>query len=168
MRARLLSFLLAISIPAGGQTAEAIYKRACGPKASLFDVQQVKGNPHVEPELGKALVYFIQKESGAYFTTRVGLDGAWVGVIQRDPYIFTSVAPGEHHACVATKDRKPPEAELVHFTAEPGKVYYYLIRGIAASTGYGGFATIEVSLADRDEALLLIASDSKSVATPKP
>lgn len=53
-----------MSVSAAAQTAEAIYKRACGPKDSLFDVQHVKGIPPKTPEPGKALVDFIQKEYG--------------------------------------------------------------------------------------------------------
>jgi hypothetical protein len=110
-------------------------------------------------------VFFIQKGNGPVFTTRVGLDGAWAGVLQNDSYIFASVAPGEHHACAATLNRKRPEAELVNFTVEAGKTYYYLLRGIAA---YESSGTMEFGPADRDEARYLIASDPQSVATPAP
>jgi hypothetical protein len=160
--------LFAVSASATAQTADAIYKQACGPKEAAFDVQQVIRQPPTALEPGKALVYFIQKENDPIFITRVGLDGAWVGVIQHDSYIFAYVAPGEHHACAATQDRKHPGPELVHFTAEAGKVYYYFVRGIAGGGEYGGFATMEFGPADRDEALYLIASDLQSVAQPKP
>lgn len=161
--------LFAVSASATAQTADAIYKQACGPKDASFDVKQVFDvEPSAAPEPGKALVYFIQKESGPYFTTRVGLDGSWVGVIQHDSYFFVSVVPGEHHACAATQDRKHPGAELIHFTAEAGKTYYYLVRGIAATTSdSSNFATMVFGAADRDEALFLIASDPLSVAKPK-
>lgn len=167
MKALFALLLFAVSASATAQTADAIYKQACGPMDASFEVEQVKGQPPAAPEPGKALVYFIQKESGPYFTTRVGLDGSWVGVIQHDSYVFVSVVPGEHHACAATQDRKHPGAELVHFTAEAGNVYYYLVRGIAGSTGSGDFATMVFSAADRDEAHFLIASDPMSVSKPK-
>ncbi len=167
MKAALSVLLLAISVSATAQTADAIYKQACGPLNARFEVEQVKGQPPTAPEPGNALVYFIQKEAGAYFTTRVGLDGAWVGVIQQDSYIFVSVVPGQHHACAATLNRKHPEAELVSFAVEAGKTYYYLVRGIAASNS-SAFATMEFGPADRDEARYLIASDPQSVATPAP
>jgi hypothetical protein len=164
MKLPLLLLFLVMSIPAVGQSADATYQQACGPKDAKFAVEKVKGQSPTAPKPGKALVYFIQKETDPIFTTRVGLDGAWAGVLQHDSYIFVSVAPGEHHACMATQDRTNPGAELVHFTAEAGKVYYYLVRGIVG----GGFATMEFGPADRDEALYLIASDPQSVATPKP
>ena len=158
---------LSISIPAAAQTADAIYQRACGPKNASFDVQLVKRQPPAAPEPGKALVYFIQKEEDANLTTRIGLDGAWVGVIQRESYVFASVAPGEHHACAATLNRTHYEAELLHFTAEAGKTYYYLVRGISDGPGLRDVFK-EFGLADRDEGLALIASDPQSIAEPKP
>ncbi len=164
MKTSLLALLLVASIPAAAQTADAFYQRACGPKDAEFDVKQVRKQPPTAPEPGKALVYIIQDDYGFPFTTRVGLDGAWVGVVDRDSYIVVSVAPGEHHACVAGQNKKHPETELVHFTAEGGKVYYYLVSGI--STAGPGFAML-FGPADRDEALYLIASDPQSNATPR-
>ncbi len=111
-------------------------------------------------------MYFIQKETSPYFTTRMGLDGAWVGVIRHDSYIFVSVAPGEHHACAATQDRKHPGVELVDFTAEAGKVYYFLVRGIA-DMGNGGFATYGVRRRGSRRSALLDRLRSQSVAQPK-
>jgi hypothetical protein len=169
MKAALAVLLMAVPLSATAQTADAIYKQACGPLDARFVVEQVRGQPPAAPEPGKALVYFIQKEAGAHFTTRVGLDGAWVGVLEQDSYIFVSVAPGEHHACAATLNRKRPEAEFVHFTVEAGKTYYFLVRGTAASSAEGGgFAAMVFCAADRDEALFLIASYPQSVAKPAP
>jgi hypothetical protein len=167
MKAALAVLLLVLCASAAAQTADAIYRQACGPLNAKFVVEQAKGQPPAAPEPGKALVYFIQKESGPYFTTRLGLDGAWVGVIQHASYIFVSVAPGAHHACAATLNRKRPEAEFVHFTVEAGKTYYFLVRGTAANSAEGGgFAAMVFGAADRDEALFLIASYPQSVAKP--
>lgn len=167
MKPLFIVFALVFSVSATAQTADAIYHRACGPKEASFDVQLGKGQPPAAPEPGKALVYFIQKEPGTYFTTRVGLDGTWVGVIQHNSYIFVSVAAGEHHACAASLNRKHLEAELIHFEAEAGKTYYYLVRGIEPST-QGAFSAMEFVPADIDEALALIASDPQSSSRPKP
>ena len=165
MKALFALLLFAVPVSATAQTADAIYKQACGPKEAAFTVELVKGQPPAAPEPGKALVYFIQKETGTYFTTRVGLDGVWVGVIQHDSYIFASVAPGEHHACAATLNRKHLEAELIHFTVEAGNIYYYLVRGTAGI--YGGFGAMEFGPPDSDEALALIASDPQTVSKPE-
>ena len=166
-----LPLLLAISIPAAAQSADAIYQQACGPKDAEFIVEQVKMQLPMTPEPGKALVYFIQKEYAKRFTTRIGLDGAWVGVIKGNSYLALPLAPGEHRACVNLQHPGIPKEndEFLHITTEAGKVYYYLVRSINTSTGSGAGADIlELSPADRDEALYLIASDLQSVAKPKP
>jgi hypothetical protein len=163
MKALLALLLCAAYLSATAQTADAIYRQACGPRGEQFMVEQVKGQPPTASEPGKALVYFIQLEDSPIFTTRIGLDGDWVGVIQHDSYIFASVTPGEHHACAASQDRKHPGAEFAHFTAEAGKNYYYLVRGITGGVTY----TLLFGAADRDEALYLIAADPQSVAHPK-
>ena len=166
MRIVLASVLLLTSIPALAQNADVLYGKACGPKDAGFAVEQVKGQPAASPAPGKALVYVIQKESSRGIFTRVGLDGSWGGAIQGNSFIPLSVNPGEHHLCAATQDRKHPEAELVHFKAEAGKVYFYLVRVTADDVGNG--FTMAFDAVDRDEALYLIASDPQSVAKPKP
>jgi hypothetical protein len=166
MKALPLSLLLLVSLSASAQSADAIYQQACGPKNTSFEVHQVKGNPPAEPEPGKALVYFLQKKWGGNLMTRVGMDGAWAGVIQGNSYIYASVEPGEHHVCAASMGLKNPDAEFVHFNAQAGKVYYYLVR--AELIDNGGPLTMPIDPVDRDEALYLIASDPKTTATPKP
>ncbi len=92
-----------------------------------------KGLPLIKPTQGKALVYFIHDSGGApsigYPTTKMGVDGAWVGANHNDSYFYISVNPGEHHVCAGLptslyEDR----TELAHFSAEAGKVYYYRTR----------------------------------------
>ena len=162
-----LALLLTLTLPASAQTADAIYHQACGPADTSFQLQHVPATPPTAPEPGKALVFFIQEQSGMNFMTRIGLDGAWAGVVEGDSYITTSVTPGEHHVCAATMGRKHPKAEFLHFTAEPGKIYYYLVRATAADRGEG-FFSMPIGPVDRDEALYLLASDPQTKATPKP
>ncbi len=168
MKAPLLILLAAMSLSASAQTADTIYQQACGPKAAKFNVQLVSGQPPAAPEPGKALVYFIQDESG-YFITKVGLDGAWVGAIERNSYLFATVAPGEHHACAMWQknlgNAMHPAPHFAHFTAEAGKVYYYLIHSVDANVAV---EFLELGPVDHDEALFKISSDSQSVAKPKP
>ena len=136
MKALFAFLLFAVSASANAQTADAIYKQACGPKDASFDVEQVLDvEPSAAPEPGKALVYFIQKESGrAYFTTMVGLDGSWVGVIH-DSNFFVSVVPGEHHACAATQDRKHPGVELSRRRILFGPSYEAKVRSHTIAQG---------------------------------
>ena len=175
MKACLPALLLTLSLRAAAQSADELYKRACGPVNAAFNVQLLdtelaKPQPPAAPEPGKARVYFIQKEAEPTYTTRIGLDGSWVGVVLHDSYIAVAVEPGEHHACAATLNRKKREAELIHFTLEAGKTYYYLVHGVVGTGGqYGAtYATMLFGPVDSDEALLLIASNPRSEATPKP
>jgi hypothetical protein len=159
--------VLATALSATAQSADALYQRACGPQSASFDVQLVKGKNPAAPEPGKALVYFIQ--TGHSFTTRIGLDGSWAGVLLHNSYFFASLVPGEHHACAATLNRRHLEAELLHFNAEAGKSYFFRVRGlIQGGDKVPGPPAMEFAPSDSDEALALIASDQQSAATPKP
>ena len=60
--------LLTMSTSAVAQTADALYRQACGPKDTSFEVRQVEGHPPTAPEPGKALVYFVQESIGANYT----------------------------------------------------------------------------------------------------
>lgn len=157
-----------LTIPASAQTADAIYQRACGPKDVKFDVQQIKGQMTSAPEPGKARVFFILNAVDEPYTIIVGLDGKWVGAFKKDSYLFVSVAPGEHRACVNWQGSSKRDATLVHFIAKAGEVRYYLVRTIATGTGPAARDNMEFEPADRDEALYLIASDPQSIAMPKP
>jgi hypothetical protein len=70
-------------------------------------------------------------ESLAEPTVKVGVDGAWVGANKGDSYVFTSVAPGEHHMCVNWQSGILTPSGLfamANFTAETGKTYYFRAR----------------------------------------
>lgn len=166
MKLLFASLLLLTSIPALAQNVDDLYRQACGPKDTAFQVDHVQHPPAASPEPGKALVYFIQKESSRGIVTRVGLDGTWGGVILDNSYIPVSVSPGEHHLCAATQNRQNPDPVFAHFTAESGHVYYFLVRVTAADIG--STFTMELAPADRDEATYRIASEPRSVSKPKP
>jgi len=97
---------------------------------------KVDKNQHVvtQPEPGKALVYVIAEENpdDSYnigdITTRVGLDGTWVGANYGESYLSFTLAPGEHRVCVdgqstlASRQQLNGAAEL---TVEVGKTYYF-------------------------------------------
>ena len=123
-----------------------------------------------KPEPAKALMYFIQ-QSGmpimiGYPTTKIGIDGQWVGANKKNSYFSVSVAPGEHHLCAKMQTRVLPkdivkDVELAHLMVEAGKVYYYRTRIFAVNNGpfYLSLAPV-----DSDEAEYLIASDPLATA----
>jgi hypothetical protein len=140
---------------------------ACGPKDAGFGVKLEK-NQHTlaQPESGKALVYFIQEKGSDSFavTTKIGIDGAWVGANKNSSYFAASVEPGEHHVCANVQSFRGHPVELAHFTAEAGQVYYFNARVV-----YGEAADANLFFApvDTDQAKYLIAAFPLSVSTPK-
>jgi hypothetical protein len=145
MRIMLLLFVCAAPLMAQG-SADLRTAAGCGPAATQFSVK-VDNNQHVvkQPEPGKALVYVIAEENSqdSYnigdITTRVGLDGNWIGANYGESYLSFSVAPGEHHVCVdwqsslASRQQLSGAAELM---AEAGKTYFF--RTLILPTGITG------------------------------
>jgi hypothetical protein len=146
---------------------------ACGPSDVHFEIKKDPSQHLAQLEPGKALVYIVQDEDHADClkcdtTTRVGMDGSWIGATHGDSYFFFSVDPGEHHLCanrlpqlgISTK----PLA-LFGFTAEAGKAYYFRIHAIYSS---GNGATYsDFSAINPDEAKYLISISPYSVSHPK-
>src|ERR1039458_8277054 len=101
MKAVFILMLLTLSAFA---QQEAPVAAACGPKDVKFEAK-LDDSQHTlaQPEAGKTLVYFIQDIGavnciGGCMTTRIGLDGAWVGANQHNSYFSMSVEPGERVA----------------------------------------------------------------------
>lgn len=97
-------------------------------------------------------------------TSKIGLDGAWVGANENSSYFAVSVAPGEHHVCANLQSRRGHPAGFVHFTAEAGRVYYFNARVVY---GEEAGAYLFLDAVDSDQARYLIASYPLSVSTPK-
>lgn len=103
-------------------------------------------------------MYFIEDDR-EYDPTRkptmlAGLDGRWVGATNGNSYFYFSVAPGEHHICASWQSKSQTRA-VAHFTAEPGKVYYFAVKNRAgAYQAYG----IDFVPLDSDQGLLLAST----------
>jgi hypothetical protein len=139
---------------------------ACGPQGADFEVKLDKSkHALMQPELGKARVYFIQDIgriscTGVCVKTNIGVDGTWVGAVRRNSYFSVSVEPGEHHMCANTGSL----IALVHFNAEAGKVYYFRARAF----GGDNQTLFDFDPIDSDQAKYLIASYPLSVSRPNP
>src|SRR5580704_2337468 len=87
------------------QDPSSLVTAACGPAGANYDVKRDESqHTLVAPEPGKARAYFVRDLGivnclGSCGTTKIGLDGKWVGVNQRNSYFAVSVEPGEHHVC---------------------------------------------------------------------
>ena len=127
---------------------------------TIFEVKTENGEHAAQPAAGKALVYFLQDDT-RYLerprpTTRLAVDGAWVGATHSDSYFYVSVEPGEHHLCANWQGGglQPVVAvAAAHFTAVAGHSYYF--RAQNSSVKDGG-KTIEFARVDSDEGQLLV------------
>jgi hypothetical protein len=146
-------------------------RRACGPDGVQFDVKLGPSEHSIATfDAGKALVYIAQDigigdPSGPPVTALVGLDGAWVGANEQNSHLSFSVDPGEHHICVRRNMKYGMLSQMIalsHFTAEPGKVYYFRTRIFASGDKY----FLDFSPIDSDEGLFLISLGPLSVSRP--
>jgi hypothetical protein len=172
---RFLLLLSVCAIPAMAQDRSADLRAAagCGPAATEFSVK-VDKNQHAvtQPEPGKALVYVIAQESpdDSYnigdVTTRVGLDGAWVGANYGESYLSFSLAPREHRVCVDWQSSLASRQQLsgaVELTAEAGKTYYFRAWILPSGLGGGPHERLWLKQVDYSaEGLLLLSKAGQS------
>ena len=148
---------------------QALAAAGCGPRDVEFKVKaDKKHHPLPQPDPGKAAVVVLSQIGGVCIgpciTTRVGIDGAWVGANQGRSYLFSSIEPGDHHVCTAFQSRlkgRSETASALTLTAEAGKVYYfqaYLLHGDGPLT---------LVAADSAEGPLLVKSSAFSTSQPK-
>ncbi len=142
---------------------------ACGAKGTQFEMKRDESQHALAaPVPGKARVYFVQ-DIGAVncmgsCSTKIGIDGAWVGANQHNSYFSVSVEPGEHHLCVNKSSQfLPYTIALAHLTAEPGKVYFFRVRPF-----WGRDGLLSLDAVDVDEGKYLVASYPLCVSHPKP
>ena len=172
MRAALALILFTMAAFAQDPSAISAAETACGPKDVNFDVKDDNSQHTVaDPELGKALVYVIQdigvvKCIGGCITTKVALDGAWVGANHHNSYLFFHVSPGEHHLCANWQSHFAFASRLMglaHFTAKAGQVYYFRTRAF----GDKSQAFLDLDPIDSDQGGLFVASYPWSISHPK-
>lgn len=149
---------------------------SCGPKAINFRVKlDTSQHPPKPIEPGKAIVYFIQDDGPLgmeqHFTVKIGINGAWVGAYKNNSYFSLPVEPGEHHVCANLQSDSSVEGlvALAHFTAEPGKVYYFRTRLLDEQQGvlYPDPPILDIDSLDSDEAQYLITYYPVSVSYAK-
>ena len=152
---------------AKAQVDVALGHAGCGPYDARFDVKVDKSqHPFVEPEAGKALVYvFEEDQTTASPTTRVGLDGKWMGANTNDSYFFFAVDPGDHRLCTNWQEKIEDLGRLggaLHFNAEAGKIYYFRTR-ITERRSY----SVDLRPANSAEGQFLISSHFLSTSHVK-
>ena len=177
MKAAFIVILLAASALAQGQTAVSAAEAACGPYGTQFDTKtDAAASPTVHAADGKALVYVVEDQQFKYLkdvTTRVGLDGAWVGANRGNSYFVFLVDPGKHHLCADWLHAEQPGhpsrgyrlVSLAELTAEAGEAYYFRAR----TTGAGDEnPSLDLEPVNSDEGRLLVSTARLSISNPKP
>lgn len=172
MRTALALFLFTVVAFAQDISAVSAAEAACGPKDVKFNVKDDDSQHTVaQPQAGKALVYVLQDIGitncpGGCVTTKIALDGAWIGANHRSSYLSFAVDPGEHHLCANWQShfaRASRVVGLAHFTAEAGKVYYFRTRVL----GERAMTFFDIDPVDSDQGRLFVASFPLSVSHPK-
>jgi len=164
----LASSVFAQDKPTGGAGAP-----GCGEPKIKFEVKTEKSQRPPQTDAGKALVYFIENDSQFDSfpspTTRMGVDGEWVGATHGNSYFYSSVDPGVHHLCASWQKAvlalQGRQTAAAHFTAEAGGVYYFEIK----NTWHRDHGAGDISLRplDSDEGQLLANKLSFSTFQPK-
>jgi len=175
MKPLLLALLLGCPAFAQSQASSAL--AGCGPGGVSFQVKtDKKQHPMISPGPGKALVYFIQDDSRFQSvpkpTTKVGLDGQWVGATHGNSYFYFLVDPGDHNLCtdwqsltIVGGGRK---SAAIHFTAEPGKTYDFAVQDIFHQEFDHPYPPrVELSPVDPADAQLRMSRYSFSTSRPK-
>jgi hypothetical protein len=170
----LLFAFLTLPVFAQDQAATARAAAGCGADNVEFDVKTDRNqHPEGQAEAGKALVYVFEDEKtdpglviGAV-TTRIGLDGQWMGANHGKSYFFFSVDPGDHSVCASWQSslkRLSKLAAAASLTAARGSVYYFQAKVDARSHDR---PAVWMEAVDPAEAKILIASASLSTSHPK-
>jgi hypothetical protein len=167
-----LLLIVILSLPLLAQDQEATARRAagCGPNEGGFDVKTDKHqHPTGTVQADKALVYVFADTAidnvsfhVGGLTTRVGLDGAWIGANNFRSYFFFSVDPGDHRICTSQQSKiesRTKTSAATSLTAEAGKVYYFRTKTPEHPLRY---ETVELVLVDPAQAQLLIATSAHS------
>jgi Protein of unknown function (DUF2846) len=175
MKATLVILLFALfAATALAQNTPTAVAPGCGTASAKFNVKTDKSqHPLAQPETGKAVVYFLEDdnsfESSPKPTTRLAVDGSWVGANHGDSYFYISVDPGEHHLCASWQSfvgfGMHETSAAAHFTAEAGQSYYFRVRNTWLREH--GVTRVELLPVDSDEGQLLASRFAFSSSQPK-
>jgi hypothetical protein len=105
---------------------------------------------------------------GLSVTTKIGLDGGWVGANHGESYFYFSVDAGDHRLCAiwqSSLERYSRNASAISLTAEAGKVYYF--RTIVDQRKEQHQPVVKLEPLDPAEGQILVAASAFSTSHPK-
>jgi hypothetical protein len=143
---------------------------SCGERKIQFDVHTAKGESDTNVEPGKSQVYLLEVAERAFLfdtrkiTTRIGLDGEWVGAVKAThTYMAIAVSPGEHHLCAERQSVQASmerEAGFISFTAEANKRYYFRAQ-------FAEHSGVNLERINEDEGRFLLSSSRLAMSSPE-
>jgi hypothetical protein len=172
----LLGLLLATPALGQDQAQDLRTEAGCGPAKMKFDVKvDQKQHAVTQPEAGKALVYLIEQYQSdphsqviGHVTTRVGLDGKWVGATHEGSYMAFSVEAGTRRVCSDVQSIFAAAAKLsgaFELNAEPGRTYYLRVLVVDLKDRQ---PHLRVAALDEAEGLLMVSKTGRGTWKVKP
>ena len=177
MRFRTFAFVLLVPMLAAAQVTKATdpIKAACGPANSKFKVNTNSAAGTSALVAGKANVYIVEVQErvgfcpfGCGITVKAGMDGSWIGATSGNSFLMVPVDPGEHHLCAAWQSKLSGvrrHLQLIGFTAEAGKAYYFRTHITPGTTET--ILKMDFQAINADEGELLVDSSPKSISSLK-
>jgi len=166
-----LMFILVFGMLSYAQqnTAQAAGSSGCGPAQESFGVTAVKSaHTAIPADSGEASIYVYQDDTAVEYrprpTTRIGMDGKWIGATHSNTYMYSAVEPGEHHLCARWQGTGMNKEAALHFTAVEGHSYYFRVKDTWTRNQA---KQIEFSPIDSDEGQLLASKAALSNSQPK-
>lgn len=172
---RTILLLLFLASPAFPQSAPtAAMAPGCGASNLTFSVTINKTqHPFIQPEAGKALVYFVEDDSNFHAlskpTVRAGLDGAWVGATHGSSYFYFSVDVREHHLCASWQGKGlQVYSAATNFSAKAGEIYFFQVRDTFVwPKGSDLIRRVDLKPVNSDEGQLLASKFPYSISHKK-
>ena len=151
----------------------------CGNPATKLEISTTKTPLPAAFEPSTAVVIVVEDNSNFGSapkpTTRVGIDGQWVGANHGNTYVRYAVDPGVHHLCaswqpqaalglagITTLKKMSRRSAVTSFTAQAGSVYYFRVRNVFFDTDTSQVIEIRLDPEDPDEGQLLANDRSLS------
>lgn len=156
MKASVMISVFSLLIAALAQAQSNSVTSACGKPTVKFEVKtSAIVSPALEPD--KAVVFIIERDlTTRTFVTpssRLGMDGEWLGATSGNSYSLFVVTPGVHHLCADTKFGGVGGGgqAFLHFDAKPGATYFFEIRNTRVGDPKWGEELRDVALQQLDE-----------------
>jgi hypothetical protein len=167
----LIPLLLGASLLAASQAWATTLPDSCGPQSASFNISKQKGKSLLpDSSADKATLVFVQRAGLCIgcSTTRVGVDGAWIGANKGSSYFSAAVDAGEHHVCAnwgAPLAATEAKLSLTDLQTEAGKTYYF---ETVITQHQDEAPRLVFKPLSTDEGQFLVSRSALSVAVPKP